>query len=145
MRVEVEISHFTIEIHISGCASVEPWNQVMQMSGKPGCASVVYNYIVNKDFRLCISRILKSNFTNVVKVKLCECSVQRYLRKYFRLRRCKPLKSFSESVKTSGWMGVALNNFVSTNFRLYRCSAAHVKYCWWTANSCRLCWCYLEI
>ena len=97
-------------MNISGCASVEPWNQVVQMSGKPGCASVVYNYIVNKDFRLCSSRILKSNFTDVVKVRLWECSVQWYLRKDFRLRRCKPLKSFSERVKTSGWMGVALNN-----------------------------------
>ena len=137
--------HFTIEIKISGCASVEPWNQVVQMSWKPGCASVVYNHIVDKDFRLCRCRILKSNFTDVVKVRLCECSVQWYLRKDFMLCRCKPLKSLAESIKRSGWISVVLNNFVSTDFKLYRCSITHVKYCWWTTNSCRLYWCYLEI
>ena len=57
------------------CASVEPWNQVVQMSWKPSCASVVYNHIVDKDFRLSRCRILKSNFTDVVKVSLCQCSV----------------------------------------------------------------------
>ena len=126
-------------------SKLEPWNQVVQMLWKPGCTSLVHNHIVDKDFRLCRCRILKSNFTDVVKVRLCECSVQWYLRKDFRLCRCKPLKSFSESLKKSGWMSVALNNFVSTDFRLYRCSVAHVKYCWWITNSCRLCWCYLEI
>ena len=145
MRVYREICQFAVEIKISGCATVETLNQVVQMSWKPGCVSVVYNHIVDKDFSLCRCRILKSNFTDVVKVRLCECSVQWYLRKDFKLCRCKPLKSFSDSVKKSGAMSVLLNNFVSTDFRLYRYSKAHVKYCWWITNSCRLCWCYLEI
>ena len=36
-------------------------------------------------------------------------------------------------------MSVELNNFVGNDFRLCRCSVAHVKCCWWTTNSCRLC------
>ena len=137
-RLSLDINTSTKYLYVSK-------NQVVQMSWKPGCAGVLYNHIVDKDFRLCRCRILNSNITDLVKVRLCECSVQWYLRKDFRLCRCKPLKSFSENLKKSGWMSVALYNFVSTDFRLYRYSVAHVKFCWWSTNSCRLCWCYLEI
>ena len=118
---------------------------LLQMPWKPGCASVVYNHIIHKDFRLCRCRILKSNFTDIVKARLCECSVQWYHRKDIRLCRCKPLKSFSERVKKSGWMSAAFNSLVSTDFRLCRCSVAHVKYCCWIRSSCRFCSRYLEI
>ena len=107
---ECSVKYVTLplEIKISGCASVEPWNQVVQMWWKSGCVSTVYNHIVDKDFRFCRCRIkkstLKSKFTNVVKARLCECSVQWYLHKNFKLCRCKPLKSFSETLKKSGWM-----------------------------------------
>ena len=51
-------------------------------------------YRKDKDFRLCKCRNLKSNYANVVKVRLCECNVQnRIVDKDFRLYRCRNLKS----------------------------------------------------
>ena len=126
----------------------EPQKSIFVNVMKIRFASVAWKislYHRDKNFRLCKCATLKSSCTNVVKVWLCQCSVQWYLRKDFRLCRCKPLKSFSESLKKSGWISVALNNFVSTDFKLCRCSVAHVKYCRWRSNCCRLCWCYLEI
>ena len=74
-EVQCEICHFTIKLKISSCANV------------------VYNDIVDKNFRLCRCRTLKSSCTNVVKVRLRECSIQSYPCKNIRLCRCKTLKS----------------------------------------------------
>ena len=45
-------------------------------------ASIVYNDIVGKDFKLRKCRTRKSCCTNVVRIRLCECSVEIFITHY---------------------------------------------------------------
>ena len=90
--LSLDINISTKYVYVKKTYTQQEWkshgNHVFRMSWKLRCASVAWNmslYHRDKDFRLCKCRTLKSSCTNVVKARLCECSVQPYRRQRFQV------------------------------------------------------------